>query len=110
MSSLPYASLSESQRAQVAYLFADHIFGTDVNAFVYEVDGERVKGRVKSVNSEQSSVSRRARQNARVVVTMVEEAYITNEMIAHAQMSMDALAASIAQRLNQSIPQEVNAS
>lgn len=96
MQSLPYSSLSKSQRAMVAYLFADDIFGADANAFVYEVDG---KGEVKSrVSSEQSSVRRRARQNAPVLVTLIEEVHITDDLIHHAQMSMDALAASVAER------------
>lgn len=43
---MQYAALTASQRAQVAYLFADAHFGTDVNAYAYLVDARgNVTGR-----------------------------------------------------------------
>lgn len=110
MQSLPYSQLDQSQLKQVAYLFADHLFGTDVTAFTYELDQDGVvKGRA-AVSSQQSAIGR-AKQNAPVTVHMIEEVHVTDAQIKHAQMSMDALAASVARELYQreQIQQEVSA-
>lgn len=107
MQSLPYSSLSETQRADVAHLFADHIFGTDAGAFVYEVEDGKVCGRVLDPTAKNSDArSARARQIPMVKVTMLQEVHITNELIHSARMNMDALAASVANRihLNQEVP------
>lgn len=96
MIALSYSSLSDSQRAQVAYLFADHIFGTDAGAFVYEVDSEEIKGRVLA--GQQSQVAQRAR-TATPKVTMLQEVHITNEMTMQSMSAMNALAASVANQI-----------
>jgi len=40
MIAVRFPSLSPSQRARVAYLFADETFGSDPDAFVYETDDQ----------------------------------------------------------------------
>lgn len=109
MQSLSFSDLNERQLAQVAYLFADSIFGTNAAAFTYELDGSGdVKGR--SIANSQLPIGnekKRARQGAAIKVHMIEEVNITDELIRHARMSMDALAASIAQHIYQSQPIEV---
>jgi hypothetical protein len=107
MQSLSHSDLTERQLAQVAYLFADQHFGTDAAAFTYELatNGD-VKGRSRIVEMDCAAGKQRARQNSLVQVHMIEEVNITDELIRHASMSMDALAASIAQRIYQSQPIE----
>jgi hypothetical protein len=107
MTSLPFSELTDDQRAQVAYLFADQIFGTDVNAFAYELNEKgEVKGRSRIAQSGCAEV-KRSRQNSPVIVHMIEEVHITEDMINRVNMSMDALAASIAQRIYQSQNQSI---
>ena len=106
--SLPYHSLTTDQQARAAYLFADEVFGTDPSAYAYEVDKSgRITGR--KPNQLTVTTANRARQSAPVTVTTTEEATLTDDLIHHARMSMDALAASIAADLNQTRKlQEVN--
>jgi hypothetical protein len=107
MTSLSFSDLNERQLAQVAYLFADSIFGTDAAAFNYELTTNgAVKGRSRIVVLN-CAAGKRSRQNSPVQVHMIEEVNITDELIRHASMSMDALAASIAQNIYQSQPIEV---
>jgi len=40
MPDLPFSSLTPNMRARVAYLFADQSFGSDPDAFVYELDNQ----------------------------------------------------------------------
>lgn len=110
MQQLPYSSLNESQRNQVAYLFADSHFGTDVNAYLYEVG---TRGEVKGRTSDGRPLTvdrKRAKHNSQVKVTVIKEAQVTDEMIAHAHMSASAFAADIAKIIlqSESIKQEVN--
>lgn len=108
MTSLSFSDLNERQLAQVAYLFADSIFGTDAAAFTYELDKNGdVKFRSRIVGNGDAEEKKRSRQNSPVQVHMIEEVNITDELIRHARMSMDALAASIAQGLYQSQSIEV---
>jgi hypothetical protein len=107
MSSLPYSNLNEIQRARVAYLFADAVFGTDTRAYLYELDKQgNVTGRTAAQPT--APKAKRAQQSAPVIVTTAPEVNITDELIQHASMSMDALAAFIAAKLFQiSILEEV---
>lgn len=107
MSSLPYSNLNEIQRARVAYLFADDFFGTDASAYLYELDTQgNVTGRTATQHT--ALKTKRAKQSAPVIVTTAPEVNVTNELIQHASMSMDALAAFIADKLFQiSILEEV---
>jgi hypothetical protein len=108
MSSLPYSNLNESQRARIAYLFADDAFGTDVRAYLYEVDKQgNVTGRTAAQPTAPKAM--RAKQFAPVIVTTAPEVNVTDELIQHASMSMDALAAFVADKLFQksSILEEV---
>lgn len=105
MQSLPYSSLTEEQRARVAYLFADALFGTDASAFVYEWDGQDIKGRYQANIKCQVKRVRKVGP-ASVKVTMVQEVNITDALIQSANMNMDALAALIARQIYQSQIQE----
>ena len=107
MQSLPYSSLTQTQRARVAYLFADQAFGTDPAAYLYQVTGDEVQRR-KPIQM-QAPVTRRARDLAPAKVTMMQEVNITNELIHTATINMDALAATIANNIHQSKRQEVSA-
>ena len=98
MQQLSHSELNEHQLAQVNYLFADSIFGTNAAAFVYELKNGDVKGRTLA----SSDFHRRAKQDSPIKVTAVEEVNITDEIIRHANMSMDALAASVAEHFYQS--------
>lgn len=107
MTSLPYSNLNESQRARIAYLFADDVFGTDARAYLYELDKQgNVTGRTAVKPT--APKAKRAKQSVPVIVTTAPEVNITDELIQHAGMSMDALAAFIADKLFQiSILEEV---
>jgi hypothetical protein len=103
MQTFSHSDLTERQLAQVAYLFADQHFGTDATAFTYELDKNgdvKSRSRIVENNSAADPSKRRARQGAAITVHMIEEVNITDELIRHASMSMDALAASIAQSLS----------
>ncbi len=102
MQSLSYSQLTEPQLAQAAYLFADAHFGTDANAYLYEVDGRgNVKGR-SIPESRRQKAEGRAKRNSPVNVHTVMEVNITDRLTYNAQMNMDALAVSIAEKINQS--------
>jgi hypothetical protein len=107
MTSLPYSNLNESQRARIAYLFADAVFGTDTRAYLYELDKQgNVTGR--TATNPTAPKAMRAKQSAPVIVTTAPEVNITDELIQHASMSMDALAAFVADKLySTSILEEV---
>ncbi len=99
MTILSYSELNDQQLKQVAYLFADSFFVTDPAAFVYELDIHgNVRGR--AITGEQLKNKKRA-VLAPVIVTATQEVNITEEIIRHTRMSMDALAASIARDVYQ---------
>ncbi len=103
MQTLAHSQLNDAQLAQVAYLFADAHFGNDARAFVYEVDRRGdVKGRTLA-EGQPPAHSGRSKRNAPVNIQTTQEAHVTESMIFifNAQMSMDALAASIAEKLFQ---------
>lgn len=105
---LPYTSLNSHQLAQVAYLFADEHFGTDANAYLYEVnkDGD-VKSRVPQ-KTKGNTQRRRAKPNSPVKVHIIKEAHLTNEIIHNARMHLEAFAQSAAEHISQLETQEVN--
>jgi hypothetical protein len=110
MNTLSFSDLTERQLTQVAYLFADQHFGTDAAAFTYELDKNgdvKSRSRIVENNSAADPGKPRARKGASITIHMIEEVNITDELIRHASMSTDALAASIAQRIHQSQPIEV---
>jgi len=102
--SKPYTALTTDQQARVAYLFADEIFGTDAHAYRYEVDAS---GDITGRTPLTTPPAARAQQSAPVMVH-TQEAHVTDLMISHARMNMDALAASIAESIFRSTLQEVN--
>lgn len=102
MRTIPFSSLNKKQLAQAAYLFADETFGTDASAFVYEVDGEEVKGRVT-----REKVEARSWKGDVVKVTLLPEVNITEEMSQRVSMNMDALSASVARKIYQEQFEEV---
>lgn len=104
---VPYESLTEKQRAQVAYLFADAHFGASVNAFCYELDkAGDVVGRTMD-NRPQTIKPKGGRRSAKVNVKIVE-VNITDEMRSKIEMNREALAALIARKMHVSnINQEV---
>lgn len=100
-----YSSLTPAQRDQVAFLFADEIFGTDPSAYEYELTGETVTGRVRlSALSGQRSVHVRKPHSVTVNVAVrdVPEALVTVEMRRDAQMSIQQIARNVVARLIQS--------
>ena len=110
MQTISHSDLTERQLAQAAYLFADHLFGTDACAFAYELDQHgdvKSRSRIVEKNSAADQPKRRARKGAPMTIHMIEEVNITDELIRHVSMSRDALAASIAQGIYQSQSVEV---
>ncbi len=101
MQTLAHSQLNDAQLAQVAYLFADAHFGSDARAFVYEVNGHGdIKGR-HAAEGQSPARSGRSKRRPPVNIQITQEAHVTESMIFNAQMSMDALAASIAEKLSQ---------
>lgn len=92
-----YDTLTKEQIEQVDYLFADEIFGTDPNAYLYELSNGKITGR--RINGTQTKKQGRAQRSAPVIVHKREEPNITPELIDRANMSMEALAVSIAEKL-----------
>jgi hypothetical protein len=108
MTYISYSSLNDKQLAQVAYLFADQFFGTDTSAFVYEVNEKgEIKGRTLATKDE-GQRTEQAKMKPRFNVTAIAEVNPTKEMISTAYMNMDALAASVAQKLYQQQFEEVH--
>lgn len=97
MQIIAHAALDQIQIAQIDYLFADAVFGTDASAYLYEIDKRGcVTGRVR-VNAKPVT---RAAQNAEVLIT-AREVHVNDKDLQTANMHMDALAASIANKLYQ---------
>lgn len=108
---MQYDELTPAQKAQADYLFADIHFGTDPRAYLYEVDkgGDVIRRSIRPAEqSKPEPRTKRARQSAPVTVTVIQEVNLPDEVIAHARMNMDALAASVAKTLYLSQTQEVN--
>ena len=103
MQSTPFASLTEKQLAQVAYLFADSFFGTDSSAFFYEVDGGEICGRW----TVDGRPLRETHIHPQVNVTVLQEVNVTDEMRKQVNMNMDALSALVAQKIYQQQLEEV---
>ena len=99
---VPYSALTPDQRAQVADLFADDLFGKDARAYLYDV----VNGQV--VRRERMAASERCTARVKSINVMTVRCNnISAEQIAVAQMHMDALAVSIAEKLYQQQTEEV---
>jgi len=98
-----YSSLTPAQREHVAFLFADEIFGTDPNGYEYELIGEMVVGRVKTVISDQSSVHVRKPHAVAVNVAVreVPSAFVTVECQRDAEIAIKEIARSVVARLIQ---------
>ncbi|WKZ34857.1 MAG: hypothetical protein QY332_14655 [Anaerolineales bacterium] len=94
---MKFEELNDDQKEQVHYLFADDVFQMDPNAYLYELDKHgKVTGRTP-IKIERTT--HRARQSPSIKITARKETNPTDKMISHARMNMDALAASIAQKL-----------
>jgi hypothetical protein len=95
---MEYSSLTQDQHLQVDYLFADVAFGTDPTAFDYEIDrAGKIAGRKPF---KQAKPMRLTRHKCQAKVIALEEVNPTAEQIKLSEMSMDALAASIARELH----------
>jgi hypothetical protein len=99
-----YASLTEAQREQVAFLFCDELFHTDPSEYEYELTGETVTGRRKAeggrMNAIHSKKARKAQVHITVNVTANEEGQRA------AAMAIKELARNIVARMIQVQPQE----
>jgi hypothetical protein len=51
LSPLLFSELDAVQQARAAYLFADHLCGTDPNHYRYELDGDEISWRVRIVDA-----------------------------------------------------------
>lgn len=91
-----FSALTPDQRDQVADLFADDLFGKDAGAYLYEVSNGQVVRRERAGNDVVKSTARVKSIN----VIAVRGANVSAEQIAIAQMHMDALAVSIAEKLS----------
>lgn len=100
-----YSTLTPTQREQVDYLFADAIFGTDVNAFDYEIKGDTVIGRaqiLRSAQDDKAHVRKPHTVSVNVCVREVPSAFITLEMSRNAETTIKELARSVVERMIQS--------
>jgi len=95
-----YSTLTAAQREQVQYLFADEHFGTDPNAFEYQLRGESVIGR-GSLTANRSTLKARKPHTVRlnVLTQEVPDQYITVEMIRNSQQAITDIAREIAGRM-----------
>lgn len=74
--SLPYPALSQDQKSRAEYLFCDSAFGTDPNAYLYEVDaGGEISGRIAENDGTVRTGGRGRNPGSRLTVR--EEAHIT---------------------------------
>ena len=102
---LTYSALTLPQQQQVSYLFADEFFGTDAGAYLYELDGRgNVVSRADTTGGETVST----KGVTSMVVRAVRDETLTPAQVNNAQMHMDALAVSIAEKLYQQSFEEVN--
>ena len=103
MTAVPYSALTQEQLAQVTYLFADETFGTDAGAYLYELSagGDVIR---RTANHLPSFVNR----TGKVTRTNIHSQPIQNAaQLEAAQMHMDALAVSIAEKVYQEQLEEV---
>lgn len=95
MQTVSFSALDQGQLAQVAYLFADEIFGTDASAFEYELNGKgNLTGRRTAARIEGLRVNDKGGRSTGMRVTACKDA-ITN---ARDVMSIDALSALLAKK------------
>jgi len=94
-----YQSLTSQQRAQVAYLFADDVFGADPSAYEYEVNGGMVAGR--TAISDQRPAVRKKPHNiaAHVTVRETPEAYVTTQAQRETDLAIQSIARSVVERI-----------
>ena len=100
-----FTSLDAAQQAQAAYLFADDVFGTDVNAYEYELEAGKVIGRARlAANS--SPLNAHVRKPRTISVNVctreVPAEMVTVEMDRNANYAIQSIARNIAARLIQS--------
>lgn len=99
-----YSSLTPAQREQAAFLFADDIFGTDPNAYEYELTGEMVTGRIQlaAISSELLTHVRKPHAVAvNVAVREVPCQFVTVEMDRTATITIQEIARNIVAQLIQ---------
>jgi hypothetical protein len=104
MQSLPHSALDQCQLEQVAYLFADAVFGTDATGFTYDIDPRgMVAGR--TANNRTHYGKSRAKDLRVLSQQEVMTANLDPELYAHS--STDALSAILAKKLQQQLLEEV---
>jgi len=98
-----YSSLDAAQQAQAAYLFADDVFGTDANAYEYELEAGKVIGRARlTVTSLSLNVRKPRTISVNVCTREVPAEMVTVEMDRNADYAIQSIARNIAARLIQS--------
>jgi hypothetical protein len=102
-----YSTLTPAQQAQAAYLFADDVFGTDPNAYDYEVNGKDIIGRsCIAHNSDRIHARKPHSVSVNVAVRQVPDEFITSEMSRNAEQAINDFARSAVERITQSQTQE----
>jgi hypothetical protein len=94
-----FISLTTTQREQVDYLFADAIFGTDVNAFDYEIRDDNVIGRSRIDNKRDVIMRKPHTVSVNMCVREIPSAFITLEMSRNAETTIKELARSVVERM-----------
>jgi hypothetical protein len=101
---MTYQSLTPAQRDQAAFLFADDIFGTDPNAYEYELTGAMVTGRIQrtAINSKLLAHARKPHAVAvNVAVRDIPGQFVTVEMDRTATTTIQEIARNVVARLVQ---------
>ena len=103
---LTLSALNKQQSIQVAYLFADHLFGTDASAYLYSLNQ---RGDVSGRTPTASDDGHRTTKGVTVtnIMNCIDD-HASGEQIRAAQMHMDALAAEVAMKLYQKHFEEVD--
>ena len=103
-----YQSLTTAQRDQVAYLFADDVFGEDPSAYEYEVNGGMVAGRSRIAENSGAVHAKKARNIAAcITVRETPEAYVTKQSQRETAYAIQSIARSVVERLIKSQTVEI---
>ena len=98
-----FNSLDAAQQAQAAYLFADDVFGTDANAYEYELEAGKVIGHSQlTANSLSLNVRKPRTISINVCTREVPAEMVTVEMDRNANYAIQSIARNIVARLIQS--------
>ncbi len=95
-----YSSLTPAQHEQVAFLFADDLFGTDPAAYEYELLGDTVIARARLDRSPLCANVRKPRTvRVNVCVREVPDAFLTVEADREIKYAIREIARSVVKRL-----------